>query len=366
MSQAPDVKPLADSNAAEPSQREVRYEFSRNLASVLDTIGTSLVISTYQAGKLVVVGVSGGELRISFHNFDRPMGVAVSRDRIAVGTRDQVWYLRSAPDIARQLEPPGSFDACFLTRQSYYTGDIESHEMGWCSGGLVLVNTLFSCLCRPRDDYSFEPIWRPAYITALASEDRCHLNGLACEDGQPRYVTALAETDTPAGWRPVKTMAGCLIDIDTHRVIARGFPMPHSPRLHYGRLWMLDSGNGRLVTVTPSSGEVTPATELPGYARGLSFFGPLAFVGLSKIRETATFGGMPIEAKRTSLKCGVGVIEWATGRLVAHLEFVTGVEEIFAVEALPGIRNPYLSGPNPQTDNAKTIWTVPLPPPASS
>src|SRR5262249_29639400 len=163
----------------------------------------------------------------------------------------------------------------------------------------------------------FVPRWRPRFDSALAAEDRCHLNGLAVVDGRPRYVTAMAETDTRQGWRPLKATAGCLIDVLTGETVARGFAMPPSPRVHQGRVLLLDSGRGRLVAADPADGRVETVCELPGYTRGLALLGPLAFVGLSKIRETSTFGGVPIAERAGELTCGVAVVELATGRRVA-------------------------------------------------
>jgi len=339
--------------------REVRHEYTRNLPSLLSQLGVSLLVSTYQAGKVVAVGVVQGELTLSYRNFERAMGLAVKHDGIAVGARAQVWFLRSAPDLAAQVEPAGRHDACFLTRSSHFTGEIQAHELAWAGEELWLVNTAFSCLCTLDVRHSFVPRWRPPFVTALAAGDRCHLNGLAMAEGQPRYVTALGETDNPQGWRPNKAKSGCLIDVASGETVARGFAMPHSPRVHRGRLWMLHSGVGQLVLVDPANGKADTVTELPGYTRGLALYDRFAFVGLSKIRETSTFGGMPIAERRPELKCGVGVVDLGTGRLIAHLEFVTGVEEIFDVQVLPGARCPALSGPYPSLDGAAPIWTAP-------
>jgi uncharacterized protein (TIGR03032 family) len=359
-----------------PSVREVRHEYTHTLPRLLSQLGVSLIVSTYQAGKVVAVGVDHGELSLSYHNFERAMGLAVTPDGIAVGARAQVWFLRAAPDLAARVEPAGRHDACFLTRSAHFTGEIQAHEMAWGSTHpqrlspegrgeeLWLVNTAFGCLCTLDDRHSFVPRWRPPFVTALAAEDRCHLNGMAMADGQPKYVTALAETDTPQGWRADKAKSGCLIDVASGQTVARGFAMPHSPRVYRGRLWMLHSGAGQLVLVDPASGKAETVTELPGYTRGLALHDRFAFIGLSKIRETSTFGGMPIAERRPELKCGVGAVDLHTGRLVAHLEFVTGVEEIFDVQVLPGVRCPVLSGPYPTLDGAAPIWTVPQPPPA--
>jgi uncharacterized protein (TIGR03032 family) len=373
MSTAVDPKPAEKPSAAPanghasasaPGQREIRFEHSRNFPKVLEHLGISVLVSTYQAGKLIVAGCRQGELVLSFHNFEKAMGVAARPERIAVGTRNQIWSLVGAAAIAPRLAPAGFHDACYLARSSHFTGDIHAHDLAWAGNRLWVVNTLFSCLCTLHPDYGFVPRWRPPFITALAPEDRCHLNGLAVAEGErgevaPRYVTALAETDTLEGWRPNKASSGCLIEVPTGRTLARGFAMPHSPRVHQGRVWLLDSGTGRLVVVDPASGAVTPVAELPGYTRGLALHDSFAFVGLSKIRETSTFGGLPIMERRHELRCGVGIVNVRTGRLVAHLEFQFGVEEIFAVQVLPGIRFPAVSGPYPELDGVPTIWSAP-------
>ena len=351
----------AQNGSSESPCREVRYEYSLNLAPILKRFALSLLVSTYQAGKLGVIGVDGETLRFSFHNFERAMGVAVGRDRIAVGATGQVWFLRSTPEIAARIEPAGHHDACFLTRSSHVTGEVQVHEMAWAADDLWIVNTAFSCLCTLDEQHSFVPRWRPPFISALAAEDRCHLNGLAMAEGQPRYVTAMSETDTAGGWRPTKTTGGCLISVPGGETVARGFAMPHSPRIHKDKVWLLDSGRGRLVTVDPRDGETKLVAELPGYARGLAFIGSLAFVGLSKIRETPTFGGMPITECREELKCGVAVVDLTSGRLISLLEFHSGVEEIFDVQLLAGVRNPVISGPFPIRDGGQVIWTVPQP-----
>ena len=175
------------------------------------------------------------------------------------------------------------------------------------------------------------------------------LNGLAMGSGErgllvPRFVTALGETDTQGGWRPNKAKGGCLIDVLSGEIVARGLSMPHSPRLHEGRLWLLESGTGRLLLVDNATGHCETVTELPGFARGLAIHGPYAFIGLSKIRETNTFGGLPIAERLGELKCGVAVVDLRRAQVVGLLEFQSAVEEIFAVQVLPGLRFPEVMG----------------------
>jgi uncharacterized protein (TIGR03032 family) len=349
----------------------VRYEHTGNLADVLQQLGVSLLVSTYQAGKVLAVGVYRGAVVFQFCNFEQAMGLAPHPRRLAVGARRQVWFLRAAPEIAPRIDPPGKHDACYLTRAAHFTGSIHIHEMAWgrrsegeadeADPELWVVNTLFSCLCTLSEEYSFVPRWRPPFITALAGEDRCHLNGLALQDGLPRYVTVLAESDAPAGWRPTKAQSGCVLEVPSGNVVARGLAMPHSPRWHDGSLWVLDSGHGRLSRVDLTVGRAEAVTHLDGYTRGLALLGPYAFIGLSKIRETSVFGGIPISQRREHLRCGVAVVDLRTGRPVASLHFHSGVDEIFDVKLLPGVRCPVLSGPLPEADGTQTIWLVPQP-----
>ena len=339
--------------------REVRFEYTPNFPGILERLGVSLLVSTYQAGKLTVISSRGGELDFAFYHFDQAMGVAVRPRQIAVGTRSQVWFLKSQPQLAPHVQPAGTYDACYLVRTSFVTGNIHCHEMAWSGDQLWIVNTLFSCLATLHDEYSFVPCWRPPFIKELAAEDRCHLNGLAMHEGRPKYVTAMAESNEPAGWRPTKATSGVVIDVDSGATVARGFSMPHSPRCYRDHLWLLDSGKGLLVTVDPNSGKSETVDSVPGYTRGLAFCGKFAFVGLSRIRETAIFGGVPIADMRDELKCGVGVVDLDSGCAVAALQFHSGVEEIFDVQVLTGIRSPVLSGPLPEDDNAQSIWVVP-------
>ena len=344
--------------------RDIRCSHSDNFPALLTQLRLSVLISTYQTGHLVVVSAREGRLTLAFNQFERAMGIAVKPGTIAICTRKEVWFLRNTPDIAAKL--PGKPDACFLARTSHFTDDIEAHEAAWIPGAgsgareageFWIVNTLFSCLSALHPHYSFAPRWRPPFITALRPEDRCHLNGLAVVNGQPRYVTALAETDTPSGWRALKHNGGCLIEVPSGRLIARGLSLPHSPRMEGDQIFFLHSGQGELAVASPKSDEVTAVAAVPGISRGLALHNGYAFVGLSKARPTLE--GVPIVADREKLRCGLWVIDVRTGAIAAHLEFHTGVEEIFDVQVLSGIVSPYISGPAADTDVGAPLWTVP-------
>jgi uncharacterized protein (TIGR03032 family) len=348
---APGTPPAPETTPA-PAPVAFNFTQSDGFAPLLRGLGASLLVTTYQANKLLAVREQHGGLSILVRSFERPMGLAATGRRIALGTRDQVWTFRNAPDIAPRVEPAGMHDACFVPRSSHVTGDIAVHELAW--GGehgqeLWVVNTRFSCLCTLHPDYSFVPRWRPPFISALAAEDRCHLNGMAMVDGAPKYVTALGETDTPRGWRAGKPHGGCLMELPSGRLLARGLSMPHSPRWHAGKLLVLESGTGRLLRVDPSgassAGGVSQCVaDLPGFARGLALCGNHAFIGLSKIRATSAMDGVPLAARRDELQCGVAVVDLGAGRVCAMLDFQTAVEEIFDVQLLPGLRFPEILG----------------------
>lgn len=334
---------MADETAPEHADK-LRSVHTITLPQLMHQAGFSFLVSTYQAGKLIIVRADGNIANTHFRNFQTPMGLAFAGGRLAIGTRVTVEEYHNQPQLGARLEPSGKYDACFLPRHSIVTGQIGIHEVSWVGLELWIVNTSFSCLCTLDPNYSFVPRWRPKFISGLASEDRCHLNGLAIRDGKPRYVTALGETDTAHGWRENKAKGGCLIDIESNEFICRGLSMPHSPRWYDGKLWVMESGAGSLSTVDLATGKLTTVTLLPGFTRGLDFWGPYALIGLSQVRESALFSGIPITDRLPleERKCGVWVVDTRNGQIAAFLEFKDGVQEIFAVQILPGIRYPDL------------------------
>ncbi len=348
-------------SATESGPRRISTSHSPTFARILSELGATLLVSTYQTDRVAVVRARGEELLITYHHFERPMGIAISREQIAIGTNTQIWFIVSAPQIAHAIGSRRQYDSCYLARGSHVTGEIHGHEIAWSGRELWVVNTLFSCLCSIGGGHSFIPRWKPRFVSTLAAEDRCHLNGLALQDGRPRYLSCLGETDTERGWRAGKASGGCVIDVPSGQTVLRGLSMPHSPRVQHGRLWFLESGRGRLVAVNPQNGSLETIAELPGYARGLAFHDPYAFVGLSRMRETSSIEGLPIAGSIGSLKCGVAVVELSTGQIVAMLEFVSGIDELFDVGVAPSSRIPFFSGPDARADGTPPIWLIPPP-----
>lgn len=340
-----------DSDTTAPKQEgppPLRSVHTSNFPMILEQLGISLAVSTYQAGKLVFIRNDGGVINTHFRAFNKPMGMAVKGQRLALGTAQEIWEFRNIPAVANRLDPPGKHDACYMPRAAHITGDIQIHEMAYVEEELWFINTRFSCLATQDLDHSFCPRWRPSFVTQLAPEDRCHLNGLGLQDGRPRWATALGETNQPGGWRENKSQGGILLDIETNQVVSQGLSMPHSPRWHNGRLWLLESGTGSLGHVDLQTGRFESIIQLDGFTRGMEIIGNLAFIGLSQVRETAVFSNIQIterleESQRT---CGVWVVDLTRGETIAFLKFEDAVQEIFAVVALPGMRYPDLINDN--------------------
>ncbi len=304
----------------------------------------SLAVSTYQAGKVAMIGWDGRQVTLLMRQFEKPLGLAVAGSRMALATRHDVILFADAPLLAREYVEgqPGRYDALYLPRATYHTGDLHTHDLALQDGELLLVNTRFSCLARPSWEHNFVPVWRPKFISDLAPEDRCHLNGVAMVEGRAKYVTALGTTDEPGGWRAGKASGGVLIDVETDEIVLRGMSMPHSPRWHDGRLWVLNSGTGELLTVDPAAGRADVVCGLPGYLRGMCFVGSYALVGLSKIRERHIFGDLPLQSRYEKLLCGVAVVDLRSGASVGMFEFTAGCEELYDVQFLPGVYRPMI------------------------
>lgn len=337
------VPPLVE--AGKEADSPLKSVYTANLPKLFKQLGLSLLVSTYQSGRVIAVRADGDQLNTHFRSFESPMGMAIGPNFLALGTARHVWKFRNVPAVARKIDPPGKHDACYLPSAAHVTGDIRIHELAFAGAELWLVNTRFSCLCTLEDSYSFVPRWWPRFVSRLAAEDRCHMNGLVVIDERVRYVTALGETDTAAGWRDNKASGGVLIDVASGDTVLRGLCMPHSPRWHDGRLWLLESGKGALARVDLARGRVETVAQLPGFTRGLAFAGPYAFVGLSQVRESV-FSGIPLTERLSERVCGVWVIDLRNARTAGFLRFEGSVQEIFDVLALPGIRFPEISEAN--------------------
>lgn len=334
---------------------------SRGFEALLARLGISLAFTTYQAGKLFLLGLKpDGRLSVFERTFARCMGLAVSADArsLLLATHYQLYRFENAIPPGQQAN---GHDALYVPRVSWVTGDLDIHDVAF--GGArppVFVNTRFSCLGAVAEGWSFRPIWQPPFISKLAAEDRCHLNGMAAADGTPCYVTMVSRSNVADGWRDRRGDGGLVIDVRTNEVVCEGLSMPHSPRLHQGRLWLLNSGAGEFGWVDTASKTFRPVAFCPGYARGLAFAGQYAFLGLSLARESRTFQGLPLDdalrANGADARCGLLVVDTVTGDVAGWVRIEGVVKELYDVAAVPGMRNPSALGF--KTDEIQRVITV--------
>jgi len=257
----------------------------------------------------------------------------------------QIWRFENALKPGQTHQ---GYDRVYVPQVGFTTGDVDAHDIAVDQQGPVFVNTLFSCLARPSERYSFEPCWHPPFISKLAAEDRCHLNGLAIKDQQAAYVTCVSQTDVNEAWREHRQAGGLVIDVQTNEIVADGLSMPHSPRWYQGRLWVLNSGQGEFGYIDLKTGQFEPLAFCPGYLRGMSFHGDFAVVGLSKPRRKQDFEGLALqqklESKNVKPRCGLQVINIKTGDIVHELRIEGVVEELYDVCVLPGVKRPMAIG----------------------
>ena len=335
---------------------------SRHFPEWLAATGVSLAFTTYQAGKLFLLGVRpDGRLSVFERTFARSMGLGVSADgsSLVLATQFQIHRFDNILP-AGQFSPDG-FDAIYAPHAGWVTGDVDAHDVGFASDGRPLfANTKFSCLAAVSDSHSFRPIWTPPFVSRLAPEDRCHLNGLALEEGRPRYVTAVSRSDASDGWRDRRADGGVVIDVERNEIVAEGLSMPHSPRLYDGRLWLLNSGAGEFGFIDPQSGRFEALAFCPGYARGLAFVGRHAVIGLSMPRENRTFSGLPLDAalqaRSTDPRSGLAIIDLDNGDMTGWVRIEGIVRELYDVAVLPGVRRPSLIGF--RTDEVRYVLSI--------
>lgn len=318
--------------------------YSPELPALLAELNCALIISTYQAGKVIILSADGDGLAQLPRQFTKPMGLAVAGPRLAVATREEVVILAYDANLSQGYPPvPGKYDGLLAPRAVHFCGELDIQDMAWQGETLWAVNTRFSCLCTLDYNFSFTPAWRPPFISALADEDRCHLNGLAVDAaGRPLYVTGLGQTDTPQGWRANKTGGGALIHVPSGEIVLTGLAMPHSPRLIEDELYLLLSASGELVRADPARGAVETLLRLPGFGRGLARCGDYLFVGLSKLRPGRALGDIPLAGQE--LWAGVAVVSLSRGQMVGYIRYLNDCEEIYDVQVLTGMRRPGLLG----------------------
>jgi len=344
--QAP-ANEAASEKTNDPAQMIVQKSCSRGLYDWLSSNNVSLAISSYQSGRVYLVGANGkGQVSFFERIFERAMGIVGNAQRIYLGSLYQLWRFENVLRAGEVIH--GEHDKCYVPRNAQTTGDLDIHEIGIQSNGKVIfVNTKYSCLAELSQTHSFKAVWKPPFISKLAPEDRCHLNGLAMVDGLPRYVTAACRSDVVDGWRDRRHDGGVVIDVQTNQIVCEGLSMPHSPRWANGRLWVLNAGTGHFGYVNFDEKRFVPVAFCPGFLRGLSIMGNYAAVGLSKPRHDR-FEGLALDEELRKRDadpwCGIQLLSLTTGDVINWIRFEGDVSELFDVCFLQDVGNPMMIG----------------------
>lgn len=297
-------------------------------------------------------------MKITERTFPRCMGLAMNGNSIWMSSIFQIWKFENSLVEGQKYQ---GCDKVYIPQMAYTTGDLDVHDMIIGQNGKpIFVNTLFNCLATVSESNSFKPVWKPEFISKLAAEDRCHMNGLAEENGEPAYVTVVGKSDVIDGWRNHRQDGGMVIDVRTNEVVCAGLSMPHSPRVYRNKIWLLEAGSGYFGYVDTNTKDFVKVTFCPGFLRGLTFIDNYAIVGLSKNRENRTFNGLQLDGnlkeKGTETVCGLYVININTGDVVEYLKLEGMVRELYDVMVMPQIQQPLLIGV--QKDDIKRMISI--------
>lgn len=332
---------------------------SGGLVGYLNSANVAIAATSYQSGRLYLIGRNPkGGLMVNEQFFRKAMGLHVHGDTLYLATLGHIYKMENVLRSDQSMDH--TFTQCYLPRHAYLTGHLDAHDVGVTDEGeIIFVNTRYNCLATLSEKHAFKPVWKPHFITRLADEDRCHLNGMAMQDGKPAYVSAVCRSDTIDGWRDRRSDGGVVMDVAENEIVCTGLSMPHSPRCYKGKLWVLNSGTGELGTIDRGKGAFEPVAFCPGFVRGLSFHGNHAFVGLSRPRYER-FEGLELDDRLRKADAepwtGIHIINLETGNCDQWFRIDGPVMEMYDTAALPGIMCPKSFGM--ATDDALGIITI--------
>ncbi len=329
------------------SETDLDISTSRGFGQWLGDSGASIAFSTDKAGKLFLVGLDGhGEVSVFERGFDRTGGLCHDQGGLLVATRYQIWRLEN---VLTDGPTADGYDALLVPQVGWVTGAVQAHDIAVAAdGGVLFVNTTFSCLAAVSAGYSFDPVWRPPFVDTLAAEQRCYLNGMATDGGRPVFVTMAAQTEQPHGWRQDIVGGGAVYDVETSIPVLDGLTLPASPRIYGDRLWMVESGSGYFGVVDPATGRFEKAILCPGFVRGLSFHGNFAVTSTSHSFGGRAISGLPVEENlqrsKAQARCALIVLDLQQGVLAHWMRIEGQISEIQDVAVLPGVRRPAAIG----------------------
>ena len=366
-------------NSIDPPEEDMlAFEsvYTDNFPGILKALNISLAVTSYQTHRLIFIRSDGETIDTYFKTFQRPMGIYADSNRLTLGTFSQVLEFKRCDDLLmkikngdldntdamprkllekdkekmqaliekrkQELEEVKKSDTLFLSRAALTTGMINIHDIAWGTEGLWVVNSTFSCLSTLSTSFSFIAKWKPHFISEIIAEDRCHLNGMALKDGKPKYVTTFNKFNTRDSWTKCDKHDGTLMDVDTNEILIDGLIMPHSPRYNNGKVYVCDSGTGKILQYDPENGELTEIIKLQGFTRGLTFYGPLMFVGLSQSRASDIKKPAPITKEYEETYSGIWIINLKNYQEIAYIKFEGDVHQIYDIAIIPDALYPSL------------------------
>jgi uncharacterized protein (TIGR03032 family) len=335
--------------------------YTPQIPELLFNLNCSIALTTYQAGKLIFLSPRDKEVLVQLpRTFDKPMGIAIhpsDPNKISLACKSEIISFKSDDGLAKFYpKSPSKYDAMFMPRLTYHTNFLDIHDLEYGKDGLYGVNTLFSSIVKFNESYSFEPYWKPSFVSELASEDRCHLNGMIMKDGKPKYGTAFNQGNTPQSWRSEIISGGVLIDIDTNDIIADQLEMPHSPKQIGNKIYCLLSALGQLISIDIETGKREVIVELNAFVRGMDFYGDYLFIGMSKLRENlSTFKELIPNIKNN--RAGIAIIHLPTQSFQGEIVYQNSVEEIYDVKIIADKIRPNIVSPH--SNESKAGLTIP-------
>lgn len=323
---------------SEPALAPFSCTYTSHVPEILQRLKCTIAITTYQAGKLVLISAKDEHSLIQLpRTFEKPMGIAEDkeRDKIAIACKDEIVVLANSKDLAKFYpNSPGKYDALYMPRATYHTGQLDIHDLNFGENdALFAVNTSFSCIVKIDDNYNFTPYWKPPFIDCIASEDRCHLNGMAMLNGKPKYVTAFNQGNSHQSWRENVTKTGILMDIETNEIILENLAMPHSPRIFNGHLYLLLSATGELIRVNTETRTYEVVVKIDGFVRGMDVHKDYLFVGLSKLRKnSSTFA--ELDFADAANEAAIVILHLPSGSIAGRIAYQSSLDEIYDVHIL--------------------------------
>lgn len=347
--------------------RPFSCSYTPQVSELLNQLGCTLALSTYQAGKVVFLSAKNNESLVQLpRTFDKPMGIAVDHEqgKLALACKSEVVVFKNSKELAWHYPKfPNTYDSLYLPRVSYKTSYLDLHDLSFSKEGLYAVNTLFSCISTIDEDYNFTPYWKPKFISALVSEDRCHLNGMALENGKPKYVSCFNQGNEMQSWRSNLTSEGVILDVDSNEVIAHELSMPHTPKLINGDLYVLQSAKGELTKIDRQTGKKETIVKLNSFVRGMDICGEYLFIGLSKLRTNSkTFS--KIAGNFSKNEAGIAIVHLPTGSFTGQITYQSSVEEIYDIKVLQNTKRPNILNPQSEESNmavstpSSTFWAL--------